>query len=754
MTMTKPLIAFGGVVVAAAAACLFAASTARAELTLAREGKTSYVIVIGDDASRPERSAAGALHDYLRDVTGAEFTVSKRSDPSIKDAPKIFIESDDALRDDGISIKTAGDDLHFAGKLPRGPLYAVYTFLEDAVGVRWWTSTESNVPHKPTLTIPDQTRTYAPPFRYREVFMNDAIENPAFAARLKLNGHHNRITQDLGGHYTLIGWCHTSFDLIPPNTYFSKHPEWFALRNGKRQTASQLCLSNPEMRAELIRNALQRVRRRPDAGMISISQNDTLGPCQCDACRAIAKEEGSESGAWIRLVNEVAAAINKQYPGFLVETLAYQYTRHPPRVTRPSDHVIVRLCSIECDFAHPLSGESNQSFGDDLRGWAAIAPNLFVWNYVTNFHNYLVPHPNMTPFADDLRFFAANHVVGVFEQGDAFNKLAGDMLPLRCWLLAHLLWDPSRDQTKLRDEFLNGYYGAAGPHLGKYLDLVNAASADPKFRAYCGNNDFSYMSPQAMQQSTKLFDDAAKAVAGDAELGRRVQRERLAFTHVALMKFDLKSSPSGYRDEVRRWADEAKTLGVVNYSESQRLDAYVPAFEMRGELLHPPKIPAAGAALAPGEYDLQEGAFTLYRRPEASDIVADLKASNSKAAWMPASRTDWAVQYHFTKESPAIGAGPWIVYLLVRCDAKATRGAAFLYGIHDAATGRVVSMDRASLSIAGDGEYHAYPMPLESITPGMYVYVAPLDNPNAVSGIYVDRIFIRKQPPAREGQPN
>ena len=747
MMTTKLLI-----VALTAGLCSLAASVARADLTIAREGSTDYIIVIRDDATRPERFAAGALHDYLRDVTGASFTVLKQSDPDAKSVPKIFIDRADDLPADGISIRTTDRDLHLAGTLPRGPLYAVYTFLEDAVGVRWWTSSESTKPHKPTLTIPDQNLTYAPPFRYREVFINDAIANPAFAAHLKLNGHHNRITDDLGGHYTLIGWCHTSFDLIPPNTYFAKHPEWFALRNGKRQTGSQLCLSNPEMRAELIRNALTRVRKHPDAGMISISQNDTMGPCQCDACRAIAKEEGSESGAWIRLVNEVAAAIDKEYPGFLVETLAYQYTRHPPKVSRPSDHVIVRLCSIECDFAHPLSAESNKSFGDDLRGWAAIAPNLFVWNYVTNFHDFLVPHPNMTAFADDLRFFAANHVVGVFEQGDAFNKLAGDMLPLRCWLLAHLLWDPSRDQAKLRDEFMNGYYGAAGPHLAKYLDLVNAGSADPKFRATCGNNDFSYMTPQVMEQSTKLFDDAAQSVAGDAELEQRVRRERLAFTHVALMQFDFKSGADGYREQVRRWADEAKKLGVVNYSEAQRFDAYVPAFEMRAELIHPPKIPAAGAALAPGEFDLQEDAFTLYRRPASSDIVADTKASNGKAARMPSDRTDWAVQYHFTKESPAVGTGPWIVYLLVRCDAKTKRGSAFLYGVHDAATGRAVSMDRASLSIAGDGEYHAYPIPLESITPGMYVYVAPLDNPNAVTAIYVDRIFIRKQPssPSRE----
>jgi hypothetical protein len=99
--------------------------------------------------------------------------------------------------------------------------------------------------------------------------------------------------------------------------------------------------------------------------------------------------------------------------------------------------VLVRLCSIECDFAHPLESDSNRSFGDDLRGWSAIAPNLFIWNYVTSFANYLIPQPNMDSLGQDLKFFVDNHVIGVFEQGDAYNKLAGDFLPLRTWLLAH-----------------------------------------------------------------------------------------------------------------------------------------------------------------------------------------------------------------------------------------------------------------------------------------------------------------------------
>ena len=43
---------------------------------------------------------------------------------------------------------------------------------------------------------------------------------------MKLNGHMSRIPPEWGGHYTIIGWCHTFYGLIPPNKYFAR------IRNG------------------------------------------------------------------------------------------------------------------------------------------------------------------------------------------------------------------------------------------------------------------------------------------------------------------------------------------------------------------------------------------------------------------------------------------------------------------------------------------------------------------------------------------
>jgi hypothetical protein len=48
----------------------------------------------------------------------------------------------------------------------------------------------------------------------------------------------------------------------------------------------------------------------------------------------------------------------------------------------------VRLCTIECNFALPLTDASNQRFQADMTAWAKISNRTYIWNYVTNFAAY------------------------------------------------------------------------------------------------------------------------------------------------------------------------------------------------------------------------------------------------------------------------------------------------------------------------------------------------------------------------------
>lgn len=720
-------------------------TTTRAEITLASNGKTDYVIVVPSDAIPAEQSAARELAEHLKLVTGADFPVE--SDAGTAKQILVGSKQTNELGPDGMVIKTDGQTLILSGSRPRGTLYAVNTFLEDVVGVRWWTSAERFIPKRAQLTIPDLDVTYVPPLRYREPYYLDVMgdgDRARHASRLKLNGHHQNIPPKLGGHYTLIGWCHTFYKLIPPGEHFAAHPEWFSQIKGKRSADNaQLCLTNEPMRRKLVREVLKRIRKNPDAGMISVSQNDAHGACECANCAAVVKEEGSQSGPLIRFVNAVAADVAKEYPDFLVETLAYQYTRKPPKLARPAKNVIVRLCSIEADFSRPLAGETNTSFGDDLRGWSAIAHHLFIWNYVTNFANYLIPHPNLSPVADDLRFFVANRTIGVFQQGDALNPGGGDFLPLRTWLHAKLLWDPSRDQRALTQEFLDGYYGAAGPHLAKYLALI-AAGVTEKSSIGCYNKDLGYVTDAALAQAIKHFDDAAQGVAGDDVRLTRLRRERLTVDHLQLLRWKLPDDAArqAYAAAAKAYVASAKELGVRNISEGQGFDSYASALLMRG--VKPAALPKPGEALPAGAHDVQESAFTLFRPGEFVDVVDDARASDGKAARMTGEHTQWAVQVRMDHHPDLLGAGPWHAYVVARVDAKRFNGVAFNFGLHDVSRHANVAGDQARLETDADGAYHAYGMLVNELRPGMYFWVSPPGNAGAVDAVYVDRIYLTR----------
>jgi hypothetical protein len=516
-----------------------------------RDGKPTCVIVTSNQPAPFEKHAADELADYIRQSSGATIPIVTEAEaPAGK--PQILVGAFDASKKaagvsdfdsigpDAIVIKLSADKLVLAGEGSRGTIYAVETYLEDVVGVRWWTSVDELVPKKRTITVEKLDVTHAPRLRYREVYYYDPMHDVKFAVHAKLNGHMSDIPASMGGHYQILGWCHTSFMLLPPDKYFAQHPEWYSLQGKKRDWHNgQLCWSNPEMRKELVKHALEWIKKNPDAGFISISQNDCIGNCQCDKCKAIDDAEGSPAGSLIAGINAIAAEIGKQYPKFLIETLAYQYSRHPPKQIKPADNVLVRLCSIEADFAHPLESESNKAFADDLRGWSRIAKNLFVWNYVTNFNFHLVPHPSIPSLGPDLKFFTDHNVVGVFEQGDGDNRLAGDLLPYRVWLMAKLMWDPSQDQAKLTDEFMEGYYGPAGPSLKKYLELTQAPAKNEKFHAGCFNQDLSYLTPEMLKQCHEAFDAAEAAVIASPTFLSRVKRDRLVLEHLEMQRYDI-----------------------------------------------------------------------------------------------------------------------------------------------------------------------------------------------------------------------
>jgi hypothetical protein len=337
----------------------------------------------------------------------------------------------------------------------------------------------------------------------------------------------------------------------------------------------QRCLSNPEVLKLAIARVRQWIKAHPEANIISVSQNDTGNWCQCDQCKAIDEQEGSHAASLLRFVNAIAQDIERDYPKVRIDTLAYQYTRKPPKTLRPRHNVIIRLCSIECCFAHPLAtcaSEENRRFRDDIIAWQPVAPLLYVWDYTTDFAHYQQPFPNFDALGPNVRSFVQHGVKGLFEQGNYSPGGAGEMEPLRAYLLAKLLWNPEADVKKLTDEFLDAYYGKAAPKLAAYLELLESQVRDGKTHAHIFDGPkAAYLNANFLGGAGKLLEEAEQLAEND-QVRFRVQVARLPVWYVLLAANHVQGQARA--DLLRRFLETAHKGGISHISEGQTLDAW------------------------------------------------------------------------------------------------------------------------------------------------------------------------------------
>lgn len=507
----------------------------------------THAIVVPDKPTPQEEHAAKDLRYHLELVTGHAFDVVTESELG-KRIPLIvgrcallerygFRVAPPELGIEGIYIGTKGPVLALVGN-KRGVLYATYTFLEDYVGCRWFAPDCSTWPTKGVIRVPELNRTYIPPLEYRTTDYPNS-RDPDWAVRNKNNGNLPPLDEARGGHITYQGFVHTFNALVPPEQYFAQHPEWFSEINGKRvKDYSQWCLTNPQLLEFVKQRVREWIKQNPSATIVSVSQNDWHNYCQCVNCTKLAEEEGSQSGPLIHFVNAIADDIKDDYPNVIIDTLAYQYTRKPPRHVKPRPNVAVRLCSIECCFVHPLESDPfNASFVDDIKGWSKICNRLHIWDYVINYAHTIMPFPNLYVLKPNIDFFIRHGVTGVYEEACYYTKGA-ELAELRTYILAKTLWDPTYDTDKAIDEFCAAYYGPAAPKIREYINLVHRSAQslpDMHVRIYSPPS-VGYLTPEVLAKSVELFDEAQRLVRNDPVLLHRVEVARLPviYSQIAL----------------------------------------------------------------------------------------------------------------------------------------------------------------------------------------------------------------------------
>jgi hypothetical protein len=339
--------------------------------------------------------------------------------------------------------------------------------------------------------------------------------------------------------------------------------------NGKR-SQQQLCTTNPDSIRIATESALRILREKPNSEIISVSKNDGGGTCLCPKCKEIDDAEGTNAGALLYLVNRVAEAVEPEFPNVIVSTLAYLETVNPPKTVRPRLNVAIRLCTDNCMWAHPFTpAEQVDAFSKALIGWGAIHNRIHIWDYCVNFSHYPAPMPNMEIIAANIRFFVAHNAKGVMEQGA--YQCPGERDLLRSWVLAKLMWDPSRDVAALTQDFIWGYFGKAAPPIAAYNDLLEATAREHAESLKSPKDgirypmDSEFLTKEFIDKATALYDQAESLAENDT-IRQRVERDRLPIFYVQLCRGKAFTGDA-YPKVLSRFETIARRIGLTNILE-------------------------------------------------------------------------------------------------------------------------------------------------------------------------------------------
>ena len=505
-----------------------------------------------------EAKAREELSRHLRNTQvkiGGEAAVFHVGDVEFAAKKGILASS---LADGEWVVRSFGPHVVLVGGGTHGTLYAVWHFLEDACGAKWFSLAESSLPPSGELSLGPLDMRGRPAFRLRDVSpaVNSA-ESALLGARHRLTsvrGGQSPMGPELGGGFAYgpPHHCHTFDHYIPASEFLAAHPEWFSYsKRAKRrvggQGEGQLCLMNAGLRAEMKRRVLAMIRKsrlaasaagRPPPTVYDVSENDNWNYCECDDCLA-ATEKWGLSGLLLDFVNEIGAAVKDEFPEVFINTFAYHGTEEPPKGGKTAaENVIVRLCDTKSNQAAAHGEPGNERFLRLVDAWTKTARNVSIWDYAVTFTPEFIglPFPSEFHYADYIRFARERGVFGFYWQQDRPDL--ADFWELKYELETKLLENPDLDAAKLMADFLRAYYGAAASDMAAYRRVLDGA------RRRNGGvvgwfpqlDDFDWIDGSVVAEGQRLFDSAEAKVASDVTLARRVRHARSGLDRLVCLR--------------------------------------------------------------------------------------------------------------------------------------------------------------------------------------------------------------------------
>ena len=470
------------------------------EQYIVKEGKSDYRIVLADDASGVEQTAAKELQSLFAEATGVNLPIV--SDKVVYfdfDAKLISVGKNDvweevglstaglALDKQGYTVQTVHNSIFITGDDEYGTLFGVYGFLELQFNFDCFSNTtyyiDTNVKN---CTLRNYDVVDIPDLKIRNCG-NSFITNDSITQ--------GRMRYTSRSEMTFVGSssAHTTLEYyIFPDVYNDPqktetyHPKWFST------DGEQLCYlarGDESERAKLLDTAFEGMKtefiNNLEGNIFIFSQMDEYVWCECDACLANLETYGAESASVVKFCNDLANKMEtwmltdegKPYArDFMVTFLAYGYTVNAPvregkATIKCADNVAVMFAPIEMDYQHSLYDDCNDNFYQAFEGWKKVSTRFNIYTYQSNYNYFLVPFDCFNQMQDFYTYAATANTYWFFDLGQRGQSASATGWQIfKNYLSSKLAWNVNLDVETLTDKFFTYYYGDASEEMRAYYD--------------------------------------------------------------------------------------------------------------------------------------------------------------------------------------------------------------------------------------------------------------------------------------------
>lgn len=255
-------------------------------------------------------------------------------------------------------------------------------------------------------------------------------------------------------------WGHQLFNLVnknPKDDYYS--------RIDGTLNKEQLCFSNIQLYSFLEKYIIEHFGEKETSNQnFVISPADNNLVCTCAECSKLGNVKGNSSASVLTLINKLAT----RFPNHQFFTIDYLSVKTPPIKKMPLNTGIL-ISSI--DLPRKVNLDYNNGFVKEFQSkvqkWNAVSSKVYVWDYISNFDDYLTPFATLTVCKNNFLFYKKLNVSGIFGNGAGYDY--STFHEVHTYVIAALMQDPTLDVNQLVKRYCNFYYGQSGQMIADYI---------------------------------------------------------------------------------------------------------------------------------------------------------------------------------------------------------------------------------------------------------------------------------------------